>query len=157
MLGVNQGINTNLNDFYAKLRRVENFINQKIKDRKLDVDENFDIINFLKSDSYKEKWIDKYESIKSVFNILKIIDSVPNFKNMYQQNALAFELVQHSFRNKLNMKLSKSILDFVKDGSSTRKKLTSDQWDIMDKYARDLLLTNLIFKQNIQFQLPANQ
>ena len=61
---------------------------------------------------------------------------------MYQQNALAFELVQHSFRNKLNMKLSKSILDFIKDGSSTRKKLTSDQWDIMDKYVRDLILTN---------------
>ena len=43
---------------------------------------------------------------EAVFNILKIIDSVPNFKNMYQQNALVFELVQHSFRNKLNMKLS---------------------------------------------------
>ena len=127
MLGVNQGIKTNLNDFYAKLRRVETFINQKIKDSDLDIDENFDIINFLKSDSYKEKWINIYEGIKSVFNILKIIDSVPNFKNMYQQNALAFELVQHSFRNKLNMKLSKSILDFVKDGSSTRKKLSSDQ------------------------------
>lgn len=157
MLGVNQGIKTNLNDFYAKLRRVENFINQKIKDKDVEVDETFDIINFLKNDSYKEKWIDKYEGIKSVFNILKIIDSVPNFKNMYQQNALVFELVQHSFRNKLNMKLSKSILDFVKEGSSTRKKLTSDQWDIMDKYVRDLLLTNWIFKQNIQIQLPANQ
>ena len=157
MLGVNQGIKTNLNDFYAKLRRVETFINQKIKDRKVEVDEPFDIINFLKSDSYKEKWIDKYEGIKSVFNVLKIIDSVPNFKNMYQQNALAFELVQHSFRNKLNMKLSKSILDFIKDGSSTRKKLTSDQWDIMDKYVRDLILTNWVFGQNIQIQLPANQ
>ena len=55
MLGVNQGIKTNLNDFYAKLRRVETFINQKIKDRKVEVDEPFDIINFLKSDSYKEK------------------------------------------------------------------------------------------------------
>lgn len=157
MLGVNQGIKTNLNDFYAKLRRVETFINQKIKDRKVEVDEPFDIINFLKSDSYKEKWIDKYEGIKSVFNILKIIDSVPNFKNMYQQNALAFELVQHSFRNKLNMKLSKSILDFIKDGSSIRKKLTSDQWDIMDKYVRDLILTNWVFGQNIQIQLPTNQ
>lgn len=80
--------------------------------------------------------------MKSYNNILKTISEVPNFAAMYKQNALTYRLESHAARNKINIKLEKAILEYNKSGSSSTRKLTGDEWNIMDKYTRDLILLN---------------
>lgn len=59
ILSVNQGLKTSQAEFYGKLKKVENFINDSVKKSESLTDsekqEDFNIIRFLKEDDYKEK------------------------------------------------------------------------------------------------------
>ena len=61
---------------------------------------------------------------------------------MFDQNSLAYKLLSHSFRNKLTVELSNKIFDYFEDNASATRSLNSDEWDALDKYVRDLILTN---------------
>ena len=158
MLGVNQGLKSKLSDFIGVLKRVENFINTRIPiDQNGPIYEKFNIIKFLEDSDYRSMWINIYNTMKSYNNILKTISEVPNFASMYKQNALAYRLESHSARNKINIKLENAILEYNRRGSSATRKLTGDEWGVMDKYTRDLILTNWLLTQDINFIVPSDQ
>ena len=158
MLGVNQGLKSKLSDFIGVLKRVENFVNARIpRDQNGPIYEAFNIIKFLEDDEYRQDWIQNYASMKSYNNILRTISEVPNFASMYKQNALTDRLESHAARKKINIKLEKAILEYNRRGSSATRKLTGDEWSVMDKYTRDLILTNWLLTQNISFTIPSNQ
>lgn len=156
ILGINQGLKTNLYDFIKVLKRVEMFINKRLGEG-LSSENRFDIIRFLDDAEYKKTWCNVYDKLKSVYNILKVIDTVPNFKAMYDQNSLAYKLLMHSFRNKLTVELSNKIFDYFNENASATRLLNSDEWDALEKYVRDLILTNWITKQGIKIKLPNGQ
>ncbi|MBO7693450.1 MAG: hypothetical protein J6T10_12540 [Methanobrevibacter sp.] len=79
ILGVNQGLKTD--DFGEQnwIRKIENFVNQRYLKSGLEKAEEFNFINFLSDEKYRQKQIDLYESVKSNINILKSITNVNHF------------------------------------------------------------------------------
>jgi hypothetical protein len=54
LLGINQGIRTNSQEKYSFLRSVEVFINRKIENAKGVKKENFEVLQFIKDEGYKQ-------------------------------------------------------------------------------------------------------
>lgn len=151
ILGVNQGLKTNQYDFYSVLKRVENFVNKRwinTVEFATQNSETFNIIKFLEDPEYKQHWIDNYDVIKSTINILKLINTVPNFKAMFELNKVAYRYLEHSVHGKLNFKLADTL---IKDPT---QKLSEDEFNVLDKYTRDLLIMNWLFMRNINIKIP---
>lgn len=157
ILGVNQGIRTNIYDFYSRLKRVENFVNKRVNkniseedDSRLDddLDQPFNIIRFLDDEVYRNKWIQQMDRLKTSTNSLRLIWNVPNFREMYKLNSLAYHLIHHSTQGDLLFKLSDLILQ---NGSY---KLNEEEFDVLSKYIRDTLIGNWLALQDIEIKLP---
>lgn len=152
ILSVNQGLKTSQAEFYGKLKKVENFINDSVKKSltlsEKDKAEDFNIIRFLKEDDYKEKWIALYDKIKIELNPLKIIDSVANFKAMFGLNKMAFDFMGHSFAADLNFRLADAVLN------DSTKRLSVKEWDVLNKYSKELLIMNWFFMNNFKVTVP---
>lgn len=100
ILSINQGMMTNLYDFYSKLMRVENFINRRYKED--NVNEIFDIERFLSDQEYAKKHSDIYNKIKKYVNPLSAILAIPNFKKMFFVQDSALKLIERSVQTKLD-------------------------------------------------------
>ncbi len=157
MLGVNQGLKTNLTDFVKLINRINNFVNKKWQAYMPKTSETFSIIKFLSDSEYQATWINNYETIKSSNNILRTIISTPNFSEMFKQIALGYNLLEHSVQNRLTIKLANALLEYNQEGSSLTQKLTDDEFAKVDRYVRDLILENWLLKQNIEFNLPLGE
>ena len=99
LLKINQGMQTNAYDFYAKLMRIENFINRKYIDNKIQIDDKqaeFDIEQFIKDSSYAKQHIELYNQVKTFVNPLAIIKAVPNFAKMFEIQGEALDLLSRS-------------------------------------------------------------
>lgn len=79
MAGINQGIRTNSFDKYNYIKRIEAFVNKRF-----DQNPNFDLMLFLNDPIKQREYINRYEKVKSTFNILEAITTVPHFKEMFQ-------------------------------------------------------------------------
>ena len=147
ILGVNQGLKTNQYKFYSALKRTENFINERCMSD--DDPEAFNVIKFLEDKEYRKRWIDKYDVVKSTVNPLKLIDTVPNFREMYKLNRLAYREMQHSVEATMNFKLADAILN------DPKSRLNEEEFKVLEKYSRDLLIMNWIFMNNFKIKLPS--
>ncbi len=151
ILGVNQGLKTNQYEFYSALKRVENFINKRwinTPDFATQNTEVFDIIKFLEDPEYRQLWTDNYDIIKSNTNILKLINTVPNFRAMFDLNKVAYRYLEHAIHGKLNFKLADTLI------TDPTQKLSEDEFNVLDKYTRDLLIMNWLFIKNIKIKIP---
>lgn len=157
MLGVNQGLKTNLTDFVKLINRINNFVNSKWQAYDPKTSDTFNIIKFLSDSNYQSTWIKNYEIIKSSNNILRTIVSTPNFSEMFKQIALGYNLLEHSVQNRLTIKLANALLEYNREGSSHTQKLTDDEFAKVDRYVRDLILENWLLKQNIEFNIPLGE
>lgn len=157
LLGVNQGIKTDPYKFYSRLKRVENFINRRVNQNSEnntddvlnnEVEEPFNIIEFLDNSQYRKYWIDKMDELKTVTNPLKLIWYVPNFREMYKLNSVAYHKINHSIQAKLLFKLSDIILN---DPTS---KLNEEEFKILSNFIRDMFIINWLGLQNMTIKLP---
>lgn len=157
MLGVNQGLKTNLTDFVKLINRINNFVNSKWQVFDPETSETFSIIKFLSNPEYQSTWIKNYETIKTSNNILRTVISTPNFSEMFKQIALGYNLLEHSVQNRLTIKLANALLEYNREGSSLTQKLTDDEFEKVDRYVRDLILENWLLQQNIEFNMPLGE
>ena len=146
-LGVNQGIPTNEFDFYNKLLRIENFINKAYGDNA-----DFDIIQFIEDEDYREHHIAKYEAIKKGLNPLAIISRVPNFAQMFKFYGTANKLLGRSAQFKLDFALAKTILN----GDNT-KRLNAKEFKALHNGVKDSLILNWLKQADLKITLPQNQ
>lgn len=69
---------------------------------------------------------------------------------MFAQNALVYNLLQHSAFVNISMNLERGILEYITPGSSYTSRLNGDEWKILTKYVRDTILFNWLSSQNIK-------
>lgn len=110
ILGVNQGLKTD--DFGEQnwIRKIENFVNQRYLKSGLEKAEEFNFINFLSDEKYRQKQIDLYESVKSNINILKSITNVNHFWSMLQIAGVNRSLIERSAAIKIERDLVDKVL-----------------------------------------------
>lgn len=82
ILGINQGLDTNDYKEFKWIYNIERFINSRYVATNEAPD--FDMLQFISDESYRETQIKKYENVKSSVNLLKSITSVEHFWDMIQ-------------------------------------------------------------------------
>lgn len=123
ILGINQGLKTD--DFGEQnwVRKLENFINQRYMQSKIQVEKKdvpdfeFNLIRFLSDEKYRQKHIQWYESVKSTVNILKNITSVDHFWQMLQTVGVNRSLIERSAAIRIERDLVDKVLKDAKKSS----------------------------------------
>lgn len=159
MLKINQGIPTNLEDFYVYVKSIENYIKKR-----LNVD--FDIHRFILDEDYKQQFIIAYERNKRNFNILEVISEVPHFAEMFKTISTNRRILDKlSIRNALTNKLLDTIYHRVHktDYKTGEEYIASDPNSILNVKERtllfrdvtDFLINQWILQSNINVTVPA--
>ena len=152
LLSINQGMKTNLYEFYSKLMRLENFINRRYKESK--VEETFDVEQFLSDPGYAKKHSDIYNKIKKYVNPLGAILAIPNFKKMFFVQNNALKLIERSVQTKLDWNISRQLIA-NEDGSIDRsQKLSKPLFDALHNGIRDSLIMSWLTTLNKQINIP---
>lgn len=165
MLGINQGMRTDSYSLYAMMRRIENHINKRIdefnKSGQGKVNGEFNLLEFLNPDNsdYREIWKNNYDYVKSSFNILRAITSVPHFNRMfdvlYTNNWILSKFsVKYDLVNRLARELERRN-PFV-EGNNFDRVLTENEYNEIEKYINDLLIIGWLQNQNLSITLPAD-
>lgn len=146
ILGINQGMKTDEHGHYAKLKKVQNYVNE-LTAGKLD-EAPFDIYLFLENEDYRNKWIAYMDDFKIRVNPLKLITEVSHFREMYKLNVTAEKFMNHAVAHRFNRKFEKYLLG---DNLLT---LSEEEWKIMSKYTNELIQLNWLFSKGISFTMP---
>ena len=141
MLGINQGLSTSGYKQYSDIFNIESFVKSR-------VGEDFDLLTFIQDDIYREDWIKKYESAKSIINVLDVISKVPHFKEMfnilYDNN---FILSNLSSRYQLTKDLANKI-------SGEKYPLSEKEFRQVGYYINDLFLVSFLTSINKEIIIP---
>lgn len=157
LLKINQGMQTNAYDFYAKLMRIENFINRKYLENNVEIDDQpaeFDIEQFIKDQNYAKQHIELYNRIKTFVNPLAIIKAVPNFAKMFEIQGEALDLLSRSAQWKLDWKIARSIITNEDDKANRTQQLNADQFKAMHNGIRDSLIMSWISSMELKITIP---
>lgn len=178
MLGVNQGLRTNDYDMYSFIKRIENFINNRMQNeyinetkrikaenktllvsqqKKLpEKPERFILQQFLSDLTVQEQWIQTYDRIKSSHNILDIITKVPHFARMFQtlstnSNALS----RYSTVYRLERQFADDVVEYVKNKSTAFDfKLTQPEFREIEKTIYDSIISGYIIQAGLKIKVP---
>lgn len=122
---------------------------------------SFDLHMFIVDKQYQDAWIKTMEDVKHTDNILKIIVSVPHFKQMLGTWAVDETLLQKS---SVRYKIERSLLNNIKPTkpikaektfkSHTFKELEFNQ---VKQYVNDHLILNWLFDRGFTIQVPQDQ
>ena len=150
ILGINQGQRTNDYDQYSFINRIENFINERYKNAK--IDHKFNLMSFLSDPTVRQAEIELYDKVKSTYNILDIISTVPHFAAMFNTLELSNSVLN---RFSYIYKLERSIIDKLKD--------TVENFTVNDKAFKtirdtlyDQTIVDWIKSQKLKITLPAD-
>ena len=159
MLGINQGLPTGRYEMYSLIRRIENFINGRLRDGINNgvisgINSEFRLNDFLSGD--KSIWINAYDKVKSTYNILDAITNVPHFAKMfnvlytcnYLQSALSSktQLVNNIARQ----------LEFESPYGNNpyTRVLREKEYNEVERFVNDWYITGWLSKQNLKFNIP---
>ena len=145
LLKINQGIPTDKYGKYSYIKGIEAFISKK-------AEKSFDLLRFIKSSTYREEWINLYEKVKTTFNILDVISTVPHFKEMFNIINVDDEVLNTlSVRNKVE---SLVIPEFQNEKGS---KLNAQEFRQAKNAVNDFIINSWITSKNISFKVPLGQ
>jgi hypothetical protein len=131
MAGINQGIRTNSFDKYNYIKRIEAFVNKRF-----DQNPNFDLMLFLNDPIKQQEYINRYEKVKSTFNILEAITTVPHFKEMFQVLYLDRTAIDSlAAKNYFETKIANELV-------SPDNKLNAIEYRELSKYINDVFIYN---------------
>ena len=140
LCGINQGINTMREDTFNRIESIQDFISKRTK-------EDFDLFRFINDKVYQQEQIDKYENVKSCFNILDAIANSPHFSKMYKAFSVKEDLCNNfSFKYRNFMKCAKElknrrIIDSLK-GPEKR---------IINRFLDEVVMDDFCRKVNFEF------
>lgn len=150
LLKINQGLPTDKWGKYSYTKGIETFINDKFSTGNLGV--TFSLLQFAADDAYRQEQIENYEKVKTTFNILDVIASVPHFKEMFNVLSIDNEVLNRlSVRNKLE--------SIVIDNTAPERgnKLSPDEFRQVKNNVDDFLINSWIKTKNLSFQVPIAQ
>ena len=120
---VNQGIPTKQLDKINLRLSIENFINDKLRTDETK-GEPFDLFKFTGNEEYAQMMIQRYDGVKTLFNILDIIHESPHFSKMWEAyNVNMRSLNESTIKNELSENLIRRL---VKDKIIENVPLQSD-------------------------------
>lgn len=178
MLGVNQGLRTNDYDMYSFIKRIENFINNRMQNEYInetkrikaenkilpasqqknlpEKPERFVLQQFLSDLTTQEQWIQTYNRIKSSHNILDIITKVPHFARMFQTlSTNSSALSRYSTVYRLERQFADGIVEYVKKKSTAFDfKLTQPEFREIEKTIYDSIISDYIIQAGLKIQVP---
>lgn len=67
---------------------------------------------------------------------------------MFDLNKMAFDFMEHAFAANLNFKLADAVLH------DNTKRLSVKEWDVLNKYTKELLIMNWFFMNNFKVAVP---
>ena len=159
MLGINQGLPTDGYKMYSLIRRIENFINSRIRDgindgRIKNIDTEFKLSEFLNGD--KSVWIDAYDKVKKTYNILDAITNVPHFAKMfdvlYTCNYLQSAL---SSKTQLVNNIARQLeAESAYGNDPYTRVLREKEYNEVERFVNDWYITGWLSKQNLKFNIP---
>lgn len=130
-LGINQGMKTDLYEFYSFQKRLENFV------RKKPGLEHFTLEDFVRN---PESYVQAYEKVKVTFNILDVMMSVPHFAAMLRSTAtFTGALGSISSRYNISMRLADDLCSKVDQNSLNRNEFKELQFYINDLYIAEFI------------------
>lgn len=178
MLGVNQGLRTNDYDMYSFIKRIENFINNRMQNEYInetkrikaenkilpasqqknlpEKPERFVLQQFLSDLTTQEQWIQTYNRIKNSHNILDIITKVPHFARMFQTlSTNSSALSRYSTVYRLERQFADGIVEYVKKKSTAFDfKLTQPEFREIEKTIYDSIISDYIIQAGLKIQVP---
>lgn len=146
LLKINQGLPTDKWGKYSYIKGIETFINDKFKNS------SFSLLQFAADENYRREQVENYEKVKTTFNILDVIASVPHFKEMFNILSIDNEVLNRlSVRNRLE--------SIVIDNSIPERgnKLSPNEFRQIKNNIDDFLINSWIKTKNLSFQVPINQ
>lgn len=150
ILGINQGQRTNDYDQYSFINRIENFINERYKKAK--INHKFDLISFLSDPTIRQSEIELYNKVKSTYNILDIISTVPHFAAMFNTIELSNSILNRfSYIYKLERNVINRLKDIVENFTVNDKIFKTIRDTLYDQ-----TIVDWIKSQNLQITLPAD-
>lgn len=157
MLGINQGMRTDDYKMYSYVKRIENFINSKYNNAS-NKDETlipFNLMYFLQNEDYRLNQIKQYNQVKTSYNILDIITSVPHFASMFKLLHLNnYSLNMFSAAYALEREIAETISPKYKKQQIKTSKLNEKEFKEVQKYINDLFILNWLKDSNFTLKLP---
>ena len=149
---INQGLKTNITDFYNFAHNLEIFINRRIPKRFRN-SLHFSVDEFLRNENYRRMWIeygkDERLGISKGFNILEALTLSPNFFNM----SMLVPTVKSLLETSQTYKIATQIADYFRE--TERKRFSENDFDETIRYIQDLRIFN--FLKNCDFELDLDQ
>lgn len=150
MLGINQGQRTNDYDQYSFINRIENFVNGRYKKAKFD--HKFDLMKFLSDPTVRQSEIELYDKVKSTYNILDIISTVPHFAAMFNTLELSNSVLNRfSYIYKLERSVISQLKNIVENFTVNDKIFKTIRDTLYDQ-----TIIDWIKSQNLKIKLPAD-
>lgn len=155
MAGINQGIRTNSFDKYKYIKRINNYINNKVieyNNTHSDQLSTFDLMTFLSDPYMQQVYINEYEKIKNTYNILRAITTVPHFNEMFKVLYLDNTSIKWlSVKNRLEEKIADRVL------TNITQQLNQSEYRELTKYVNDILIYNWIKTLDRDLIIPVGQ
>ena len=149
---INQGLKTNITDFYNFAHNLEIFINRRIPKR-FKNNLHFSIDEFLRDENYRRMWIeygkDERLGISKGFNILEALTLSPNFFNMSKLVPTVTSLLEAS----QTYKIATQVADYFRE--TERKRFSENDFAETVRYIQDLRIFN--FLKNCDFELDLDK
>lgn len=168
--GINQGMDTGDYEEYAKVTRIEKFINKKYMDAGLTNYEPFNYIEFLSNTitypdgkTYQQKQIEQYNQVKSTYNVLQMAISVPHYRSMLDTIRTNRYLIERSIALKMERELADQVIKQgkVQDGKFNYgygQSLDSKAFGITKKYVSDLMILKwLSYQSHLNIYVPEGE
>lgn len=158
-LGVNQGLKTDMFDQYSFVHRFNSAINMQVKNAMTEelkksnvidqghLDQGFDLLTFLRDPEERAFWINAYGYLKTSFNILDVISTVPHFSRMFNMlEVIDTAYRQNSCKYRLTMDLANNIA-----GGKMVKRL---EFKEIQNYVNEKMISKYLRESDLEFSLP---
>ena len=155
MLGINQGLRTKAYEMHSMIRSIENFVNGRFYKNGLTSD--FVLMEFLKDEQKRIKWIEDYGKVKSSINILDAITKIPHFSKMFEV-LYSNEFIQSSLSSKHQLvnEIARTLEleNPYREDEPFGRILNEKEYNEVERYVNDWYITGWLAQQNFQISLP---
>ena len=144
MLRINQQVPNSEYDQYRYVQQIETFVTNRLK-----LTTKFDLMRFLSDAEYAKNMTDAYDEVKSMTNILDVIQKVPHFAKMFKSlYDLKRTLTGLSSRYEFTQNLANEI-------QNSKYGLSQNEFKQIGYYVNDRLLVAFLTSRGLEFDLGA--